>query len=78
MEQIFNIWPTIKDLSRDLGLEYTTVHSWKQRGSIPARYDLDIVRAAAKRGHELSFEDLAQARSGSNTQSAHQTERGAA
>ena len=78
MEQIFNIWPTIKDLSRDLGLEYTTVHSWKQRGSIPARYDLDIVRAAAKRGHVLSFEDLAQARSGPGGTGNDQTERGAA
>ena len=78
MEQIFNIWPTIKDLSRDLGLEYTTVHSWKQRGSIPARYDLDIARAAAKRGHALSFEDLAQARSGSAAADREETERGAA
>lgn len=75
MKHIFDIWPTLSDLAADLGRPYPTVAAWKQRGSIPARYDLKLVQAAAKRGHTLSFEDLAMARSGSVPAS---QERGAA
>ena len=62
MEHIFSIWPTLSDLASDLGKPYPTVSAWKQRGSIPARYDLDLVQAAAKRGHTITFEQLARAR----------------
>jgi hypothetical protein len=64
MEHIFRMWPTLSDLAADLGRPYPTVAAWKQRGSIPARYDLDLVQAAAKRGHTITFEQLAKARSG--------------
>lgn len=59
MEHIRTIWPKITDLADDLGLPYTTVHSWAVRGSIPARYDLKLVAAAKKRGSKLSLEALA-------------------
>lgn len=59
MENILNIWPKLTDLAEDLGLPYTTVHSWASRGSIPARYDLQLVAAAEKRGAALSLEALA-------------------
>lgn len=62
MDQIFALWPSLADLAADLRKPYQTVASWRQRGSIPARYDQDIVRAAAARGKELTFEDLARAR----------------
>lgn len=62
MEQIFALWPSLAALSKDLGREYTTVASWRQRGSIPAKFDLDLIEAAAKRGKTLTLEELASAR----------------
>lgn len=57
MEQLNHIWPKCADLAADLGLPYSTVRSWADRG-IPARRYLDIVLAAEARGHTLSFERL--------------------
>jgi hypothetical protein len=62
MEQIIRIWPSLALLATDLGVPYPTVAAWRQRGSIPARYDLDLVEAARRRGHELALSDLAEAR----------------
>lgn len=62
MQHIKHIWPKVKDLSDDLGVPYTTAHSWVIRGRIPADYDIDIIRAAKKRGAKLTLEDLAKAR----------------
>lgn len=62
METIFDIWPTTADLANDIGVPYTTAASWKARGSIPAKHDLDLVAAAAARGHELKLEKLAEMR----------------
>lgn len=62
MEHIFGIWPRLTDLAADLGRPYPTVAAWKQRGSIPARYDMELVRAARARGADLTLEQLAQAR----------------
>ena len=71
MEHIFHIWPTVKEMSDDLGLPYTTVHSWKDRGRIPADYDFELIEAAKNRGHSLTLEVLAQARrSSANTKGA--------
>jgi hypothetical protein len=41
---------------------YPTVAAWKQRGRIPAIYDLDLIAAARQRGATLTLEDLARAR----------------
>lgn len=62
MEQIFSIWPTLAALAKDLGKPYPTVASWRQRGSIPAKYDFALVKAAERRGHSISFEQIAEAR----------------
>lgn len=62
MNHISHIWPTVKDLAGELGLPYTTVHSWSVRGRIPADYDLDLIDAAVRRGHKLTLEQLARAR----------------
>lgn len=51
VSDIFSVWPSDADLGRDLGVSYPTVSAWKQRGSIPATYWRDIIRAARKRGH---------------------------
>jgi uncharacterized protein YjcR len=62
METLAHIWPTVRELADDLGLPYTTVHSWAARGRIPATHDLDLIEAAKRRGQELTLEQLAQAR----------------
>jgi hypothetical protein len=59
MERIFRIWPTLKEMAAELGKPYPTVAAWHQRRSIPAKYDAEIVRAAKKRGQNVSFETLA-------------------
>lgn len=70
MQHIRHIWPTVKDIADDLGIPYTTAHSWGVRGRIPADYDLDLIEAARKRGKRLTLEELAEARRAAVTQSA--------
>jgi hypothetical protein len=62
MQTIFDMWPTTAELASDLGIPYTTVASWRARGSIPAKHDLDLIAAAAARGPELKLETLAELR----------------
>lgn len=62
MDHISHIWPNMAELALDLGKPYSTVAAWKHRGSIPAKYDFEIVEAAKRRGHSLTFEELARAR----------------
>lgn len=70
MEQIFRIWPTITELAADLGVPYTTAAAWHQRGTFPARRDLDLIEAAQKRGSKLTLEEIARARRDSQIQKA--------
>mgnify|MGYP003600284232 CR=1 FL=1 len=62
MQNIRDIWPTVKDIADDLGVPYTTAHSWIARGRIPPDRDLDLIAAAKKRGKKLTLEDLAKDR----------------
>lgn len=62
MEHLERIWPKTTDLADDLGVPYTTAAAWRQRESIPAKYDLDLIAAAKRRGHKLTLEQLASAR----------------
>lgn len=62
MEHISHIWPKVADLAADLRKPYQTVAAWKQRGRIPADYDLDLIAAAKRRGKRLTLAELAQAR----------------
>jgi hypothetical protein len=55
---IFAIWPSDADLARDIGLSYSTVAAWKQRGSIPVAYWLPVIHAARKRRHPEITADL--------------------
>jgi hypothetical protein len=58
IDEILNLWPTMADLGRDLGLPYPTVAAWKQRGSIPVAYWRGIILAARRRGHPEVTGDL--------------------
>jgi hypothetical protein len=55
---IFELWPTMAEFGRDIGLPYPTVAAWKQRGSIPVAYWRDLIRAAGNRGHPEVTADL--------------------
>jgi len=50
IDQILALWPSIADLGRDLGVPYSTVAAWKQRGSIPVAYWRGLTQAARSRG----------------------------
>ena len=58
MTDVFSAWPSDADLGRDIGMPYSTVSAWKQRGSIPATYWRDIIRAARRRGRPEITADL--------------------
>lgn len=75
MEHIKHIWPTVRELADDLGLPYTTVHSWSVRGRIPSERDFEIIEAAAKRGVTITFEYLALARRQQNERPPHSPEK---
>ena len=62
MKHLQHIWPKVSDLASDLGIPYTTAHSWESRGRIPANWDIDLIMAAEKRGKLLTLEYLAQMR----------------
>jgi hypothetical protein len=56
---ILAAWPSDAELGRDVGVPYSTVSAWKQRGSIPAAYWWAITEAARRRGHpEITAELL--------------------
>ena len=62
MRHIIEEFGSIADFARKTGQPYKRACLWAYRGSIPAKYDTEIVSAAAREGIELSYEDLAQAR----------------
>ena len=76
MEHIFTIWPRLSDLAADLDKPYPTVAAWKQRGSIPAQYDVALIQAARLRGRDLTFEQLARARAAAHGEDSSGVEQG--
>ncbi|MBP6737480.1 MAG: hypothetical protein KA139_08585 [Rhodobacteraceae bacterium] len=63
MQQLLEtIWPRNADLASDMSVPYPTAQSWKLRGFFPAERDFDLVACAGRRGHEVTLEQVAQAR----------------
>jgi hypothetical protein len=62
MEHIFDIWPSLAALAKDMGSPYQTVVAWKRRGRIPADRDLDLIEAARRRGALVTLEEMAKSR----------------
>lgn len=62
MDEIFGHWPSMAELARDIGANPIAVRHWKLRGSIPADYDLRIVKAAELRSFPVTLETLAHLR----------------
>lgn len=48
--EIIEKWPSVKDFADDVGIAYTTAHSWRTRGLRDASRYPSIVRAAKRRG----------------------------
>jgi hypothetical protein len=46
IDKVLGQWPSMADLGRDLGVPYSTVAAWKQRGSIPVSYWRGLTDAA--------------------------------
>ncbi|GMG82610.1 hypothetical protein LNKW23_18230 [Paralimibaculum aggregatum] len=61
MDDIFDSWPSMAEMARDIGELDVTVRGWRRRGMIPAWAHLRIVEAARARGLDLTFEDIARA-----------------
>lgn len=60
--EVIDLWSPA-ELAADLGIgDATVVRMWKYRQSIPAEYDLPIVRAAKRRKFPINFELLARLR----------------
>lgn len=54
-------WPSISVFAEDIGAPYQTAKAMRRRGSIPSRYWLRVVEAAAARGISgVSLEALAE------------------
>lgn len=58
MEQIFKDHGSIRALALDLGLPYTTVHSWKVRGRVPLEYHDEVILSCARRDIAVTHRDL--------------------
>jgi hypothetical protein len=56
--EIFAQWPSDADFGREIGVAYSTVAAWKQRGSIPTAYWRSIITAARRRGFRHVDADL--------------------
>ena len=66
MDQVFDLWPSSAALARDLNESENTVRAWKRRKNIPSDRDVRLVKAANRRGRDLTFEHLALIRSGAH------------
>lgn len=56
--ELISIWGSMADMARAIGEGDTTVRNWFGRGSIPPRYDEQIIAASAKAGTPVTPADL--------------------
>lgn len=59
LDDIFQAWPTLVEMANDLEMPYQTVAKWKQRERIPSESWGSVVAALKRRGHTLTFEQIA-------------------
>lgn len=57
-DSFISIWGSMAALARSIGEGETTVRNWFLRGSIPFRYDKQIIQAAKVAGRKISHEDM--------------------
>jgi hypothetical protein len=61
LQDIFDIWDPLSKMAIDLELPYQTVAKWKQRGRIPSESWAAVISAAKKKGHIITFAQIADA-----------------
>lgn len=57
-DALISIWGSRAALARAIGESEITVRHWFRRGSIPVRYDRQIIEAAAKAGRTITHDDM--------------------
>jgi len=60
--EIIDLWPSRIGLADDVGATLNNVDIWYYRKRIPARRDVDFIRAARARDLPLTYEILAHSR----------------
>ena len=61
LQDIFAVWDSLADMARDLNLPYQTVAKWAQRERIPSEAWGAVIAAAAAKGTDLTYPQLAAA-----------------
>lgn len=72
IKEIFQIWESLAQMARELGIEYQTVCKWQQRGRIPPESWDAVIAAALKKGKTVSVVELNRVNKPRDT--AHQVE----
>ena len=54
LQDIFQIWPSLAEMARDIGKEYQTVAKWAQRNRIPPESWDRVIKAASRRRISLT------------------------
>lgn len=57
---IIDRWPSISIFARDIGVGYVTAQTMRYRDQISSKRWHDVVKAAQKRGLDVSYETLAE------------------
>lgn len=58
LRDIFEIWPSIKDMADDLNEKYDTVKRWRTRGRIPSTAWPRLIERAAHREQLITATQL--------------------
>lgn len=61
IHDIFGIWPSVSVMATELDRGYDTVLAWRTRQRIPEDSLNDVVQGAAKRGVNLTREQILEA-----------------
>lgn len=58
VQDIFQIWPSVRQMAEGIGREYDTVLRWRIRGRIPEDSWDDVIRAAAAADVQITADQL--------------------
>ena len=58
IEDVFSIWESDAEMSREVGVPYDRLAKWKQRGRVPPEAMPAVIEAAGREGVALSMEIL--------------------
>lgn len=61
IDDIFKKCGNLAELARDISVPYETVAKWSQRKRIPSDFWGRVIGAAERRGHNITYPQLAKA-----------------